>query len=617
MSRRRANWAPAEGDLFTMSGRTPAGSGADATWLQAYLAPVAVTLLGMTLYLYGLESKSLWFDELGTLTCAGWGGTWLDAIRYPLTIPTTPKPPLSFLVTRLFLILGDYVYTLRLPSAFFAILTIPLLYALGKTLFGRRVGLLASFLLAIAPLHLRYAQEARMYALFAFLSILSLYLFWRAISSADWRWWLTFALVNILNLYTHLFALLPLGVMTLFAFGLLVWPLRQPRYPFRGWYFAAALAIIALAYAPFMPFLLEGLASGEGLGGEAASDWDLGGLASALRLFSGASMAGLIVYGTLFALAMVALAARRRDLLILAIMWLVLPVIFVLIMPFGHKVRIRFFLFGLPVYLLLVAYGLTIVVDWAASCLDRLRGPESSGSAARVLVTALLLGLLAVTAFSSIPAYYAETKQNWRQAIWEVDELAEPGDKILVRHIYHQKGVLFYNRLDPGRSVDWSEENVQVLPRDLVAAFPPDGEGTRWLLVPEQGRFLPGGALEDHIMPHYHLLPPTAFRASRVPLDAQLISPTSYRPVAVVQAVRTQPPSIRFWADEISVTQGDCTSLHWETSNIRELYFDGQGVVGQGTREVCPETSTQYTLEVIHRDGTIEVQTVEILVDMP
>jgi hypothetical protein len=57
--------------------------------------------------------------------------------------------------------------------------------------------------------------------------------------------------------------------------------------------------------------------------------------------------------------------------------------------------------------------------------------------------------------------------------------------------------------------------------------------------------------------------------------------------------------------------------LHWETSSIQELYLDGEGVVGHDTRRVCPKVSTTHTLEAIHRDGSREVQEVEIRVDEP
>jgi mannosyltransferase len=601
-----------------MTGRSSARDGTGPTWLEGYLLPITVTLLGMGLYLWGLDSKSLWFDELGTLTGSGWGGSWLDAVRLPLTIPTTPKPPLSFIVTRLsLLVLGDYVFVLRWPSALFATLTIPLVYALGKALFDRRVGLLGAFLLAIAPLHVRYAQEARMYAMFAFLSVLNLYLFWRAVRSTDWRWWFAFAAIAILNLYTHLFALLTLGLMTLFALGLLVWRRRQPQFPFRSWHFAAALTVILLAYAPMVPFLTEGLSSGEGLGGEAAPDWTLPSLVGALRLFSGGVNVGLVAYAFLFALATVVLAAKRRDILALAFVWVALPVILVLAMPFGHQVRIRFFLFALPVYLLLVAYGLTVTIQWSVSQFARLRRSAHLRSAAEVLTTALLLGLLGVLAIPSISSYYAETKQEWRDAIRLVDSLAEPGDKILVRHVYHQKGVLFYTQQWMHGQGGWTEANVQVLPRDLTAAFPVDDNGRRWLIVPERGSFLPGGALDERIQPHYHLLPPIVLEPSSVPQEAQLIAPTSFRPVAVVQAVRSAPPSIRFWAEETALNQTDCTILHWEVENVRDVYLDGEGVVGQGARQVCPNATTHYELKVIHRDGTVTVHSVEILVSAP
>ena len=355
----------------------------------------------------------------------------------------------------------------------------------------------------------------------------------------------------------------------------------------------------------------------EGLGGEAASGWDLDSLAGALRLFSGGSVVGAVSYAAFFALGAIVLAAGCRDVLALVLMWVALPVILVLAMPFGHEVRLRFFLYALPVYLLLVACGLTAAMEWAASRFVRLRQPEASRSAGRVLAAALLLGLLGAAAISSLPAYYAESKQNWRDAVSLVRKLAEPGDLILVRHIYHQQGVLFYGRQGTGQAGDWSEENVQILPHDLTEAFPPDGEGSRWLVVPARESFRPGGTLEELIQPDYRLLPPVVFGPTAVPRDAKLISPTSFRPVAVVQAVRTDPPFIRFWGDDTTVGQGECTMLRWDTGNIRELYFDGEGVVGQGVRKVCPGTSTRYTLQVIHRDGTVEEQSIEVLVSAP
>ncbi|HSR33580.1 MAG TPA: glycosyltransferase family 39 protein, partial [Anaerolineae bacterium] len=316
--------------------RSSVAARASWPWFQDYLLPALVTLLAMALYLNGLDSKSLWYDELGTLSNIGWNDGWLAAIRNPLVIPIVPKPPLFFLVSRLLFEVSDSVFVLRLPSVFFATMTIPLVYALGRSFFERQFGLIGALLLAIAPLFIRYAQEARMYAMLVFLSMLSLYLFWQAVRSDRWGWWLAFIVATAASLYTHQFALLPLGVMTLFTLWLLIRPRTRSRFLFRGWHFFVALAAILLLLVPVAPFLVDGLKSGRGLGGSAAPRWSLAHMAGALRLFSGGSDAGAVIYAALFLLAVVVLAIKQRDLLALSVMWIGVPFAILLVVPFGH-----------------------------------------------------------------------------------------------------------------------------------------------------------------------------------------------------------------------------------------------------------------------------------------
>lgn len=629
-------------------------------WVELCLLPVLVILLAWTLYLHGLEAKSLWHDEFGTLTNAGWTGNWLDAIRYPLIVPTLPKPPLPFVLTRISLAIDNSVFAARLPSAVFALLTVPLLYVVGKSLFNRQVGLLAALLLAIAPLQIRYAQEARMYAMLAFFSLLSLYVFWRAIRSGQMRWWLGLALVTALNLYTHQFALLSLGVITLF--GLWVWfrskakPALQGQFPFRGWHLIAALGLAVLLYLPMAPFLIEGVLSAEGLGGAAPPvygelRWSFDSLLGAIRLFSSANNVGLAIYGGLFVLALVVLlielwdipgrlAARRGELeprsatrsesqeergrrwrtgyaVLLLLMWLVLPVAIVLSIPAGHGVRIRYLLFQLPVYLLTVAYGLWVFSQWLGSWLANLGRSSVPRRVAGITVTVALLGILVAINLRSAAAYYAETKQNWRDATDLVLTSAQPGDKVFVTHRHHHTGVLFYASQWDKETNPLRKENVEILPKDPAADLLPAEIERAWLIVPVREEYLPGGELDEQLKPYYQLSEPSIFEPSNVPQDSQFIGPISYRSLAVVQIVRVRPPSILFSSDDESVAQGACTWLRWEVENVREIYLDGEGVVGQGEREVCPAKTTAYELQVIHADGTVTLETIEIEVTSP
>lgn len=635
----------------------PEGTG---NWVHSYLPLVLIVFLALVLGLYGLESKSLWHDEFGTLTNAGWDGGWLDAIRNPLTVPTLPKPPLPFIITRISLVLDRSVFAARLPAVVFATLTIPVLYLLGRSLFNRRVGLLAALLLAIAPLHIRYAQEARMYSMLAFFSLLSLYLFWRAIRARQLRWWFGFALATALNLYTHQLALLVFGVTILFALWLLlrtrVRPDLKAQFPFQGRYFLGAVGLTMLLYLPMVPFLLEGIMSPEGLGGTSGAvygevRWNLDSLVAGLRLFSIGNNAGMVVYAGFFVLALVVLLFRigmargklpaersesganalsqpddrgnedccMRDCyaLLLLLGWLVLPLVILLSVPAGHGVRIRYLLFLLPVYLLFVAFGLCVAIQWLASRLAGLLKPAFLQRWAQVLVAVVLLGMLLVIDGPSVAAYYAEEKQNWRDSFALVQNAAQPGEVMFVSRLHHQTGASFYGSLGMDGPDLTTVENAQILPKEPGEDLLPAATDRGWLVVPVREQYLPGGELDARLKPYYQLGEPVILTPANVPRDSQAIGPISYRSLAVMQILRIRQPTIHFAADGESIQNGECTWLRWEVENVREVYLEGEGVVGRGEREVCPTESTTYELEVIHTDGASTLETIEIEVASP
>ncbi|MBI1257718.1 MAG: LysM peptidoglycan-binding domain-containing protein [Chloroflexi bacterium] len=61
-------------------------------------------------------------------------------------------------------------------------------------------------------------------------------------------------------------------------------------------------------------------------------------------------------------------------------------------------------------------------------------------------------------------------------------------------------------------------------------------------------------------------------------------------------------PNLR--ADSYSIMMGNCTTIRWDVDNIDSVYFEGMGVVGHGSEDVCPSMTTSYTLEVILKDGS-------------
>lgn len=85
-----------------------------------------------------------------------------------------------------------------------------------------------------------------------------------------------------------------------------------------------------------------------------------------------------------------------------------------------------------------------------------------------------------------------------------------------------------------------------------------------------------------------------------------------------IEAVETPPAeSIEFYADRTTITQGECVTIGWDVEGIKAVYFEDAGVTGQETREVCPTTTTTYTLRVVRTDDSEVQRQITITVNAP
>src|SRR5690349_2741200 len=83
-------------------------------------------------------------------------------------------PPLYYTLLHFWMRLGDGEAIVRGFSALWGILTLPVIYAIGARVGGRALGLLAMLILALSPMHVQYAQDARMYAMLTFFASVAL-----------------------------------------------------------------------------------------------------------------------------------------------------------------------------------------------------------------------------------------------------------------------------------------------------------------------------------------------------------------------------------------------------------------------------------------------------------
>ena len=119
--------------------------------------------VGVVLRLGFLGADSLWGDEAYSVVVV-LGHSAREAWE---TVLDPDHPPLFFVILRLtFLAFGASETTARLPSALASVCNLGLIFVLARRLgMTKRAGLSAVLLLALAPVDVWYAQEARMYAL--------------------------------------------------------------------------------------------------------------------------------------------------------------------------------------------------------------------------------------------------------------------------------------------------------------------------------------------------------------------------------------------------------------------------------------------------------------------
>ena len=214
-----------------------------------------IVLLGSFLLLFQLDAKSLWTDELYSVLLSRWEIS--EIINWAKEGEV--HPPFHFIFLGAWqAIFGESDLALRLSSVLMGLLTLAIVYRIGKRLFGCKVALVATYFLAISPLFIMYVRMARYFALSFLLGMASCWLFLtllRLRENAGQRVkaivWLAYILVSILLLYTDY----PTSVVILCQniFMLLYWKKHKSMI----WKWAGGQLVLLLLYLPWIGIVIH------------------------------------------------------------------------------------------------------------------------------------------------------------------------------------------------------------------------------------------------------------------------------------------------------------------------------------------------------------------------
>jgi mannosyltransferase len=223
------------------------GGNEKALWLLLIIA------VAIVLRFRGLAFQSYGFEELLSARCSNPANSFAHVLNLSLTSYLLPLQQLGMWFS--YQALGYNDWAGRLPSALAGVLTVPVIYLLGRDLFDSQTGLYAAALVTPNYYLLYYAQDARSYALLCFLACLSCLFLVRILRSAAWFNPLLYAIAMTALLFTHRFAL-PVFAIQVCLF-LLYWI-------FYGWSdrwllvrAGVALLLVAAAMVPLVPVIVE------------------------------------------------------------------------------------------------------------------------------------------------------------------------------------------------------------------------------------------------------------------------------------------------------------------------------------------------------------------------
>lgn len=215
---------------------------------------LSIVWLAFVVRLINLNGRPLWYDEAFAILYAEKSfPTMLYGTITQIEGAAADVHPLFYysLLHGWMALGGQSLLAVRLLSVFFSLLTVAMLYLLGKLLFERRVGLLTALLASFSPFLVYYGQETRMYALLGLAAVSLVYAFCRAWLNGRWQWWLLMGVLGAVTLYAH-----NLGAMFIAALDLWVlWQWLRARRPLHWQGLLLAHLTMLLLFAPWLAIL--------------------------------------------------------------------------------------------------------------------------------------------------------------------------------------------------------------------------------------------------------------------------------------------------------------------------------------------------------------------------
>ncbi len=385
-----------------------------------------LTFIGLILRIQHIN-HSLWLDEMLHVMAAS--KSLRDLFH---AVSSHSSPPLDYLIVKTAVfILGNSDWAVRMPALIFGIACIPLFYLLSGSVTNRRTALIATTLFVFSPMAIYYSQEARMYSLFLFLSILSYKLTVDVVKNNKFKTSLILGTVNGLLLLTHYFGIFIIITEAIILSLMFFYSKNKKR---TAELISVNVMLSFLIFLPWLPlFILTQLSYEASYSMPSNIDFFKSILTSftTMTQFTGGLKVWIYIYLLAFSTAVVlAYINKEKKLFLTGIIFSLMLCMFFVIAHFRGVVTVRNLIFLLPLFLMVCAYSIDTF----------LRKFKANHIASACILSLLLL-------IPAIRDHVSYQKPDWKGAATYIKRHIKPGEKVITTDFLSRGSLAYY--LDP------------------------------------------------------------------------------------------------------------------------------------------------------------------------
>ena len=342
------------------------------------------------------------------------------------------NPPLFYWLEHLMLTIGNNEFILRFIPALLGVLTIPLIYLVGREFIDRNVGIIAATAFAFSPFLIYYSQEARAYCMMLFFVAFAMVFYLRALKTNDTRNWALFGVFSALAFWSHFYALVIIASMVLFA---LAFRIRDIRKNIRN--FLPIIAGLILFIALCLPLIVVTikLFAARTASAPTFGIQGLDVISMTFQQIAGFSDVATYLLLILFVIGIIQTFRINRNKGLLLMTLTVLTFVLSFILSYKMPMEPRYLIF----FSLILFIGVAVSYRLFCSLINN-----------RGIVVCFIAFFIILNAPTIANYYSGYTKDDWRGFSGQLQQLTKPGDIVVdvPGYIYQPLDYYYANNTD-------------------------------------------------------------------------------------------------------------------------------------------------------------------------